>query len=138
MKSFVDYCKDYLCENIDEHEGRVVFLCDFGFELTEGPNMDGTLTYSWKEAMDYLREWWWDCADYFDYEKLNYGEARNPFENPESYMVCMVIEGVRSLLDMAIKELGMDDKWNEEVEMTADLIEKVKNAVSDMYVESLF
>lgn len=134
MESFIDYCKNYVLEHIDEYEGRKVYLCDFSFELTEGPNMDGTLTYSTANAMDYLAEWRWDAADYWQYEKDNFGEnLHNPFDNPEAYMVCMVIEGVRTLIDRAISELGLDDQWNDEVELTADLIEKIKGAVEEMW-----
>ena len=132
MEAFIDYCKNYIAENINEHEGREVYLCDFGLELTEGPNMDGTLTYSTAKAMDYLAEWRWDAADYFEYEKANFGTTQNPFENPEAYMVCMVIEGVRTLIDRAISDVGMDDQWNDMVELTADIIEKIKGAVEEM------
>ena len=132
MEDFVTYCKNYIADNIDEHEGENVYLCDFGFELTEGPNMDGTLTYSTAKAMDYLAEWRWDAADYWKYEKDNFGEnLHNPFDNPEAYMVCMVIEG-------AIWKVGLDDQWNDEVELTADLIEKIKGAVEEFDGDSLF
>lgn len=29
--------------------------------------------------------------DYYDYEKDNFGDARNPFDDPEGYLVCMMI-----------------------------------------------
>lgn len=140
MEDFVTYCKNYIADNIDEYEGREVYLCDFGFELTQGPNCNGTLTYSTEKAKEYLREWWWDAADYFEYEKDNFGSdcVHNPFENPEAYMVCMVIEGVCALIDAAIQKLGLDDQWNDEVELTADLIEKIKGAVEEYNDDKLF
>lgn len=139
MKEFVDYCKDYLIEHIDGYEGQTHYLCDFGYTLTEGPNADGTLTYGREAAMRYIWEWWWEAADYFEYEKLYFGEnLHNPFENPEAYMVCMVVEGVYSLWSRAIDELGMDDQWSDEVELTPDLIAKIKECVEDMYPEKLF
>ena len=138
METFIDYCKNYVLDNIDEYEGQEVYLCDLGFTLTDGPNCDGTLTFNREKAMDYLREWWWDAADYFEYEKFNFGTTQNPFENPEAYMVCMVIEGVRTLIDRAITALGLDDQWNDEVELTADLIEKIKGAVEEYNEDKLF
>lgn len=138
MESFIDYCKNYVLEHIDEYEGQEVYLCDLGFTLTEGPNCDGTLTYSIHDAIEYLREWWYEASDYFQYEKDNFGTPRNPFENPEAYMVCMVIEGVRALIDDAVDTLGMNDQWNDEVELTADLIEKIKGAVKEYDDERLF
>lgn len=139
MKEFIDYCKQYIYEHIDGYEGQKHYLCDFGYTLTEGPNADGTLTYDRVKAMLYLKKWWWEAADYFEYEKLNFGEnLHNPFENPEAYMVCMVVEGVDALWSSAINELGMNDRWNDEVELTPDLIAKIKECVEDMYPEKLF
>lgn len=134
MKTFINYCKQYIYDHIDGYRGQKVYSCDLGYTLTDGPNHDGTLTYSTAKAMDYLAEWRWDAADYWQYEKDNFGEnLHNPFDNPEAYMVCMVIEGVRAMIDRAITELGLNDQWNDEVELTADLIEKIKGAVEEMW-----
>ena len=139
MKEFITYCKHYIYDHIDDCRGQNVYPCDLGFTLTEYPNCDGTLTYSREAAKDYIREWWDEADDYFNYEKDNFGGAvLNPFENPEAYMVCMVIEGVRALIDDAVDTLGMNDQWNDEVELTADLIEKIKGAVEEFDGESLF
>lgn len=140
MEDFIVYCKQYIYDHIDGYRGQKVYLCDLGFTLTDGPNCDGTLTYSTEKAKEYLREWWWDAADYFEYEKDNFGGeySHNPFENPEVYMVCMVIEGVCTLIDRAITALGLDDQWNDEVELTADLIEKIKGAVEEFNDDKLF
>lgn len=138
MKEFFTYCKDYVLDNLDGYKGQKVYLCDLGSTLTMGPNMDGTLTFSRADALDYLKEWWVDAADYFDYERVEFGRNTNPFDNPEAYMVCMVIEGVNALISRAIEEVGLSYKWNDEVELTADVIDKLKESVRDMYVERLF
>lgn len=139
MEDFITYCKDYVAEHIDGYEGQRVYLSELGWTITEGPNADGTLTFSTAKAMDYLAEWRWEAADYWQYEKDNFGDnLHNPFDNPEAYMVCMVIEGVRALIDGAIWKLGLDDEWDDEVELTADLIEKIKGAVEEFDGESLF
>ena len=139
MEDFITYCKDYIAANIDGYEGQRVYLSELGWTITEGPNMDGSLTYSRADALEYLREWWTEAADYFDYEKSQFGDhLHNPFDNPEAYMVCMVIEGVRQLIDGAIWKLGLEDEWDDEVELTADLIEKIKGAVEEFDGESLF
>lgn len=138
MEDFVTYCKNYVAEHLGEYEGQKLYFSDLGWAITECPNMDGSLTFSRAKAMDYLKEWWIEAADYFDFEKSEFGNVHNPFDNPEAYMVCMVIEGVRSLIDRAIQAIGLYDKWDEEVELTADLIEKIEESVSEMYVEKLF
>lgn len=129
MKDFIVYCKQYIYDHIDDYRGQKVYPCDLGFTLTEGPNCDGTLTYSREEAKEYLREWWDEADDYFDYAKGNFGMVQNPFENPEAYMVCMVIEGVRSLIDQAFMVLDIDSC--EMVELTGDLIEQITEKVNE-------
>ena len=127
MEKFVEYCKNYILENIDSFEGNSYYGCDFSHILTDGANCDGSLTYSTSAAIDYIREWWGEAAAYWDYEKDNFGEnMHNPFDNPEAYMVCMVIEGVSSILSDApfIKE-----GWNDEVEFTAEVIQAIKEYV---------
>lgn len=129
METFIDYCKQYIYDHIDEYRGQMVYPCDLGFTLTEEPNINGTLTFSREGAKDYIREWWDEADDYFQYEKDNIGTTRNPFENPEAYMVCMVIEGVRSLIDQAFMVLDIDN--DEMVELTGDLIEQITEKVNE-------
>lgn len=128
MENFITYCKGYIADHIGCYEGQKIDASELSWTLTEGPNMDGTLTYSREEAIDYLKEWWVDAADYWEYEKAEFGRHFfNPFERTESYMVCMVIEGVNTLVSDALSEMNID--WESEVEVTPefieDLIEKV-------------
>lgn len=138
MENFVDYCKDYIEETIDGYVGQTMYLCDFSWTLTEGPNADGSLTYSTYLAKQYLAEWWEEASEYYEYSKEMLGTIQNPFDDPEAYMVCMVIEGVRSLVDSAISELGMDDQWNDEVELTEELARKIVECVKSDNRISLF
>lgn len=137
MKEFITYCKQYIYDHIDDYRGQKVYPCDLGFTLTEGPNCNGTLTFSTAEAKDYLREWWDEASDYYEYERDNFGTGgHNPFENPEGYMVCMVIEGVRALIDQAFMVLDID--YNEMVELTGDLIEQITEKVNENDTYRLF
>lgn len=137
MKEFITYCKQYIYDHIDDYRGQKVYPCDLGFTLTEGPNCDGTLTYSTATAKEYLKEWWDEAGDYYDYERANFGTGgHNPFENPEAYMVCMVIEGVRVLIDQAFMVLDID--YNEMVELTGDLIEQITEKVNENDTYRLF
>ena len=145
IKSFVDYCKEYVADTINEYEGQNVYGCDLGYTLTETPNCNGTLTYSTAEAREYLQEWFYEAGEYFKYEKANFGQNfHNPFENPEAYMVCMVIEGVNTLISDALNEIGQQegeedtDYWNREFELTKELCEKINALVQDNTREELF
>lgn len=129
IQNFTDYCKEQIEKRLPEMAGRSVYMCDLAYELMEEPNVNGTLTYSTHDAIEYIRGWWYDAADYFDYAKSNFGEVKNPFENPKAYMVCMVIEGVRSLLSGCDT---VDGSWNDKIELTETVIERILNEVKEV------
>lgn len=128
MKSFSEFCKEYLFERLDEYEGTTGYRCDLAYKLCEECNINGTLTYSRAEAIKYLCEWWYDAADYSEYEQMEFGERSNPFENPEAYMVRMVICGIGYLLSRCAV---IDESWNDKLELTPEVIEAIKEQCPD-------
>ena len=136
MKTLLQYCKDYIIDHIDDYVGDLIYACDFSMTLTESANIDGSLTYSTKEAKDYLREWWQNCSAYWEYEKSNFGQnLHNPFDNPEAYMVCMVIEGCGTILSRCPV---IDENWNNKIEFTEEIIQQIKEFVEQYEDEDLF
>lgn len=130
---FNEFCKETIIDNLPEYVGQDVYMCDLGMQLTEDMNCSGTFTYSPALAKDYLREWWDDATEYWDYEKFNFGEHfHNPFENPEAYLVCMVIEGVRSLLSQCRE---VDQNWNDQVELTQEMCDSIIGQLDKLEVE---
>lgn len=133
LQDYNDYCRDFINENLENFEGQTVHACDLGIELTQEININGSATYSTYLAKEYLKHWWDDAADYFQYEKDNFGEnSHNPFENPEAYHVCMIIEGVRSILSQCP---FINKKWNEQFELTPKRIKKILKEVKNLNVE---
>ena len=129
-KGFVAYCKEYILDHIENWEDSTHYGCDWGDYLTEGPNVDGSVTYSTYEAKQYLKEWWDECGSYWQYEKDNFGQnLHNPFDEPEAFMVCMLIEGVRAILS---KIDVIDENWNNNLTMDAETIEKIKEGVNEV------
>lgn len=132
MESFNDYCKSYIKEHIHDYVGQSEYGADLCYTITQAPNMDGSLTYSRYDAMEYLKEWWWDAADYYGYAQDNFGEVKNPFDNPEAYMVCMVIQGVSSLLSQCSV---IEKNWNDEFELTDEIADEICTAIDDLKVQ---
>ena len=130
MVTFTQYCKEYIAEHIDYYKGQSVYLCDLGSHITMDANMNGSLTYSAEEAREFLNAWSGDAADYWKWEKWMLGEnLHNPFDNPEEYMVCMVIAGVDYLIDQTIANIGMAELWNEQVKLTSKIVRKIRDNV---------
>lgn len=133
LETLTDYCKNFIADNLENYSNQSIYGCDLGYTITEGINIDGSCTYSAYKAKEYLKFWWDEAADYLQYEKDNFGEnLHNPFENPEAYMVCMVIEGVNSLLS---KSKFIDDNWDNNIELTDKNINKIILEIKDFQVE---
>lgn len=130
MEKFIEYCKNYIIDNIEAYEGEKVYACDLADTLMSGSHYDGTLTYSRSQAKDYLIEWWDDCANYIDYSILHFGEFRvNPFGNPESFMVGMVSEGIEGILFIVP---FIEEHWNKEkITLTPEIIQAIKDGVEE-------
>lgn len=128
MKSFSEFCKEYLFEQLGEYKGKSMYACDMAYILCEDANCNGTMTYSRAEAIKYLCEWWYDASDYSDYEQMNFDERSNPFKNPEAYMVRMVIWGIDYLLSQCSV---IDESWNDVLELTPEVIEAIKEQCPD-------
>lgn len=135
IPEFFDFCKKFILDEIDEFEGCDVYGADFGLELTEGMNCAGTFTYSSEKAKRYLSKWFLEAEKYFEYEKVNFGERSNPFDNVEVFTVRMVIEGVRTILSRC---KFVDDKWNDKFELTAEIITTIKEEVEEQTDDELF
>lgn len=128
-EDFIPFCKQQILDNIDEFEGDSKYGCDLGYELTQGMNCDGTFTYSTKEAMEYLQDWWWDAEQYSEYEDFNFGERTNPFKNVEAFLVRMVVEGVNGLMG---KLPIIEEHWNDKLELTPENIETIKEQLDEL------
>lgn len=129
-ETYTEYCKNYIKENIYNHEGANVYACDLGDTLTEGINIDGSATYSTYEAKEYIKAWFDDAAMVHDYMQFNFGEIFiNPFEEPERFHCFMIIEGVNCLLSQCET---IDSAWNEEIELTPETIEKILLEVDEI------
>lgn len=133
LLSYSGYCKEFIKDRLQDFEGSTHYACDFASEITMAINVDGSATYSTYKAKQYLREWWDDCADYFQYEKYSFGEAlHNPFERPEAFHVCMIIQGVSSLLSQCTV---IDENWNEQLEITQEVIDSILEELDSYEVQ---
>lgn len=135
IPEFFDFCKDFILDNIEDYEGIDVYGADLGIYLTDGINADGTFTYSTEKAKKYLQDWWADAAEYSEYEEMNFGQRSNPFENVETFIVRMVIEGVSTILSRC---KFVYDKWNDKFELTSEIISTIKEEVEEQTDDELF
>ena len=130
MESYFDYCKQHLLERLDAYIGASHYACDLGYYLCEEENANGSLTFSRKRAMEYLKAWWFDCGDFWEYEKDNFGEhPHNPFDNPEAFMVCMVIHGVDNILSQC---RPINEAWNDTITLSDKFVAELKKEIEEV------
>ena len=136
-KDYLTYCKNHAVMNLRDMRGwnESVYGCDLANRLTEAINIDGSATYSAYEAKQYLKEWWDEAVEVYEYEKFNYGQVlHNPFEKPEAYHVCMIIHGVESILSQCP---SVDGFWNDKKLLTTGFINKLIREIKDVKEISL-
>ncbi len=127
MINYEEYCKDFIEENLDGYIGTDNYGCDLAYTLTEGINRSGTATYNKYKATEYIKEWFDNAAEVYNYQVENYGRPLwNPFENPEKWMVCMIIEGCANLISQC---KCVEEVWNDKVELTEELAEQIKEEI---------
>lgn len=132
IENYVDYCKDFTINKLEENKGynNSIYGADLANTLTESINVDGSATYSSYEAKEYIKEWFNEAGEVYEYQKSNYGEVcQNPFENPEGFHVCMIIEGVNNIMSNCAT---IEKYWNDELELTDEIIDNLINEVKQV------
>jgi hypothetical protein len=117
------YCRDFITEKLPQYEDQEIYACDLGNEITQEININGSATFSTKKAREYLLHWYSEAGEHWEYEIVNFGEhIHNPFDNPEKYMVCMIIQKVNDLL----AQLSFIDKrWGQKIKLTKPTIKRI-------------
>jgi hypothetical protein len=133
LLNYEDYCKETIRKKIEDYKDIEVYASDLSSYITEWMNVDGSATYSTHKAKRYLKEWWWEAVDYFEYVKQNFGQnIHNPFKYPEKFMVAMIIQGV----DILISQCSIiGKKWNEKIKITQRVINKILNEIENLKIE---
>ena len=132
IENYVDYCKDFAINKLEENKGynNSSYGADLANTLTESINVDGSATYSSYEAKEYIKEWFNEAGEVYEYQKSSYGEVcQNPFENPEGFHVCMIIEGVNNIMSNCAT---IEKYWNDELELTDEIIDTLINEVKQV------
>ena len=132
LMGFIPYCKEFITYGLEDYRNYpiTVYACDLGIDLTQSINVDGSATYSSWKAKEYLRHWWDEAAEYWEYEKDNFGvHPHNPFENPEAYHVCMIIWGVNELLHEC---RFVSDNWEKEIELNPETVDIIINEINEL------
>lgn len=123
-KEIIDWAIDYIKDTLPDYEGETVYGSDLCATITEGPNANGIYENdSWGFISKHIN----DARDEYEYEKDNFGEVlHNPFEDPDAFVVCMLINTVEGVLSQVPL---VDENWNDEFELTKENIDAILKAL---------
>ena len=123
-KEIVDWAIDYIKDTLPDYEGQEVYGSDLGSTITEGPNANGVYE---DDAWGFISKHINDARDEYEYEKDNFGKAlHNPFEDPDAFVVCMLINTVEGVLSQVPL---VDENWNDKFELTKENIDAILKAL---------
>lgn len=132
-----NYVIDCIIDRIDDWEDITVYPCDFGWQLFEQENSNGSATYNTEDAKEWIKQ-------YFDTiggvaENIIFGIGAdflaNPFVEPEKFMVQIMLEVSSMLVGQC--EI-MDQNWNDELELTEEVIETFKSQLEALRDKTFF
>ena len=124
MKNFNELTVELLKEELENYEGENITARELAWTLTQGYNIDGTITYNTQESINLIFKYWWDIADIYNEYVGQLGQCEiNIFERPESFLTLMFIENANNL--MAQCEI-IESNWNENIELNRENIDTIK------------
>lgn len=133
IPDFRDFCIQQIKDNIFAYIDCDV--CDnLGYELTSYMNANGTFTYSTFIAKKYLQIWDKEAGCFFEYANENIcgSSPLNPFEEPETFITCMVVEGVRDIIDSIVYDLDF-----QESNLTKEMADEIFKVLDDYTISWL-
>lgn len=121
-RDIYEWAKEFILDNIDEYEGLSTAGADLAYDITEVPNNNGVYE---DDAWGFIIKHIQDAREEYDNQKDMLGEAKNPFEDPDGFIVVWLIDAVGSIL--ANIDI-VDENWDD-LELTKDVIKEIKDAL---------
>jgi len=129
------YIIDSLIEKLEylKDENRKFYGCDLSYELWESENIDGTITYNSYQAKEFIKKYYDDIGEVWEELNFNFDQDYlsnfNMFDNPEKFMLLVVLEASSYLLG---KCQLIDKYWNDETILTNYKIEKLIKQLNEI------
>lgn len=103
-KPFQSYIDGYIAEklggieeSVTQYGEKIDFYdrTDLAYKLLEYDLKSGSITYSTYEASEFLREYWYEAGDTYEYLQEEMGRTDiNPFDDAEEFQMVMVQKGI--------------------------------------------
>ena len=108
-----------IAEWLEAAEGMRVYAECIPGEIVHEHRMTGGYVIYTDRAREFIREYWHEAAETFEYYGHELGMTLNPFEDPELYTVYMLEWGIERIL---IENEFILEHWGERVTLDAEAI----------------
>lgn len=100
-----------MIDALDDLEGRDGYVSELAFTLFENENIDGSMTYSTYKAERWIADYFHELADVVEDMAAEWDITPNPFNNPEAFMVQVVLYLAEQLVyESAYLQRGRDEE----------------------------
>lgn len=121
-----------IIDKLYDYEDSKVYACDLAYTLFEGENVDGSFTYSRHEAKEWIKNNFEDIAEVYEELAFEFGtnfmKNYNLFENPEKFMVLIIIESAGYIIGRC---KYIEDNWNEEITLSKKVIKIIEKQLKE-------
>ena len=129
MNSLEKWVMQEMMWHLEDLEGQVVYGCGLAFRLFASENNTGSYTCSAYKAGRWIKEYWDYLGEVVEDYEFNYGELpTNPFKNSEVFQMQIILHMASNLVS---KSDYIEEHWDEEIELTSDIIEKIVSEWSE-------
>lgn len=128
--------KDIINRIIDklyDYEDTEVYGADLAYTLFESENIDGTFTYNTYEAKEWIKQNFDEIGEVWEELKFQFGSEYlmdfNPFDNPEKFMVLVILESASYILGQC---KTVQNNWDNEMTLTKENIKKIEKELKEL------
>ena len=120
---------DKLIEELENYRDTEHYGCDLAYDLFEGYNVDGTITYSACKAYEWVKNNFDDLDEIVEEIQANGLKIPNVFDNPENFMVVIYLEVASYVMGQCD---FISDNWDSTVVLNDVNINKIKKQLEEL------
>ena len=116
-----------MIDHLDDLEGRDGYVSELAFTLFEAENINGSMTFSTCKAEQWIAEHFHDLADVVEDMAADWDITPNPFNNPETFMVQVVLYLAEQLVyESAYLRRGCDEEEIDAITYDAETVALIR------------
>ena len=130
-----DGIKADVLERLENMEGREMYLCDVGFELTMYENTNGSWYCSAYKAREDIGQHFDEFGRIAEYMRDNFDDNTNVLLETELFHVRAMIALYEQTFNAAVSDF---DEWNEQITIDAAFVDRVREALEGLDFDDIF